>query len=46
MRGQAYLRDNIRYTLGQREEAGLLAYYDLAERHGIVDAAVPPLFYR
>lgn len=45
-RGQAYLRDNIRYTLGLREEAGLLAYYDLAERHGIVEEAVPPLFYR
>ncbi len=45
-RGQTYLRDNIRYTLGQREEAGLLAYFDLAERYGIVDAAMPPLFYR
>jgi chorismate dehydratase len=44
--GQAYLRHNIRYTLGEREEAGLLAYYDFAERHGIVDDAVPPLFYR
>jgi predicted solute-binding protein len=45
-RGQAYLRENIRYRLGEREEAGLLAYFDLAERHGIVDEAVPPLFYR
>ena len=45
-RGQAYLKDNIRYTMGEREEAGLLAYYDLAERHGIVDAAVTPVFYR
>jgi chorismate dehydratase len=44
--GQAYLRENIRYTLGEREEAGLLAYYDFAERHGIVDEAAPPLFYR
>lgn len=43
--GQAYLRDNIRYTLGEREEAGLLAYYDFAERHGIVDDAALPLFY-
>jgi len=45
-RGQAYLRENIRYTLGEREESGLLTYYDLAERHGIVDDAVPLLFYR
>jgi chorismate dehydratase len=44
--GQAYLRDNIRYTLGQREQAGLLAYYDFAERHGIVDDAVTPVFFR
>lgn len=44
--GQAYLRHNIRYTLGEREQAGLLAYYDFAERHGIVDDAVPPMFYR
>ena len=43
--GQAYLRENIRYTLGEREEAGLLAYYDFAERHGIVDDAALPLFY-
>jgi chorismate dehydratase len=44
--GRAYLRDNIRYTLGDREQAGLLAYYDFAERHGIVDDAVTPVFYR
>jgi chorismate dehydratase len=44
--GQTYLRDNIRYTLGQREQAGLLAYYDFAERHGIVDDAVTPVFFR
>jgi hypothetical protein len=44
--GRAYLRDNIRYTLGEREQAGLLAYYDFAERHGIVDDAVAPVFYR
>jgi chorismate dehydratase len=44
--GQVYLRENIRYELGEREEAGLLAYYDFAERHGIVDDATPPLFYR
>ena len=44
--GASYLRDNIQYTLGGREEAGLLRFYDLAEQHGVVDATVPPLFYR
>ena len=45
-RGQAYLRENIQYTLGDREEAGLMKYYELAERHGVVDAVAPLLFYR
>jgi len=44
--GASYLRDNIQYKLGGREEAGLLRYYDLAEQHGVVDTALPPLFYR
>jgi chorismate dehydratase len=43
--GRAYLRDNIQYTLGGREQAGLMKYYELAESHGIVDALVPPLYY-
>jgi chorismate dehydratase len=43
---QAYLRENIRYTLGEREEAGLLRFYDLAESHGIVEDAMPAVFYR
>ena len=46
-RCQAYLRENIRYSLGDREEAGLMKYYELAERYGIVDhAVVPPRFYQ
>lgn len=45
-RGQAYLRDNVRYNLGEREEAGLVKYYELAHRHGVVEANVPPAFYR
>lgn len=45
-RGQAYLRENIRYTLGDREEAGLMKYYELAHRHGVVNAVAPALFYR
>jgi hypothetical protein len=44
-RGQSYLRENIQYTLGDREEAGLMKYYDLAERSGVVNSLVPPLFY-
>jgi hypothetical protein len=37
-RGRAYLRDNIRYTLGEREELALRSFYELAGRHEIVDA--------
>jgi chorismate dehydratase len=45
-RGQAYLRENIQYTLGVREQAGLLKYYELAQYHGVVNAVMHPLFYR
>jgi chorismate dehydratase len=44
-RGQSYLRENIQYTLGEREEAGLMKYYELAERAGVVNSLVPPMFY-
>jgi chorismate dehydratase len=44
-RCKAYLRDNIRYLLGEREQAGLRKFYELAEQHGVVDAAIPPAFY-
>jgi chorismate dehydratase len=44
-RGQSYLRENIQYTLGEREESGLVKYYELAQRTGVVNALVPPLFY-
>ncbi len=44
-RGQAYLRDNIRYSLGEREEEGLRMYYELAGKHGLVAAVAPPAFY-
>jgi chorismate dehydratase len=36
--GQAYLRDHIRYTLGEREQAGLRRFYELAMQHGVVEA--------
>ena len=45
-RGQAYLRDNIRYALAEREQAGLRKYYELAHLHGVVDRVAPLLFYR
>ena len=44
-RCKAYLRENIYYVLGDREEAGLRSYYELAERHGVVDRVMAPKFY-
>ena len=43
-RGQAYLRENISYTLGEREEEGLRRYYKLAAKHGLVDARAPAFY--
>ena len=43
--GQAYLRDNIQYTLDEQEEAGLRLYYELAERHGLIDGPRVLRFY-
>jgi chorismate dehydratase len=43
--GRAYLRDNIRYTLDAGAAAGLVKYYELAEKHGIVEAVRAPVFY-
>jgi len=45
-RGEAYLRENIQYSLGSREQAGLMKYYELAQYHGVVNSVSPPLFYR
>ena len=45
-RGSRYLRDNIGYTLGDREHAGLQQYYDFAERHGVIETLAVPAFYR
>jgi chorismate dehydratase len=44
--GKIYLRDNIQYHLGEREEAGLRRYYELAAAHGLIDGARAPLFYQ
>jgi chorismate dehydratase len=43
--GQAYLRDNIRYVMDDREIAGVRKYYELAARHRLIDAAREPVFY-
>jgi chorismate dehydratase len=43
--GRAYLRENIRYGLGARDQDGLRRYYELAEKHGVVDALRAPSFY-
>jgi chorismate dehydratase len=42
---RAYLRSKIRYTLDERAAAGLLMYYELAVKHGVVDAVREPVFY-
>jgi chorismate dehydratase len=44
--GRVYLRENIRYTLDERAEAGLRKYYQLASTHGLIDAVRSPAFYR
>ncbi len=43
--GRRYLRENMRYHLGTREEAGLRRYFELAEKHGVVAQAREPKFY-
>jgi len=45
-RGRAYLKDNILYRLGDRAEAGLQRYYQLAVAHGVADEARTPVFYQ
>jgi predicted solute-binding protein len=42
---RAYLRENMRYRLGDREAAGLRRYWELAAKHGVVDRARAPEFY-
>ena len=43
--GRAYLRENIRYGLGEREEAGLRRYYELAAKHELIDRPRETRFY-
>ncbi len=44
--GRAYLRENIYYAFGEKEQAGLGRYFELAATHGIVDAARGLAFYQ
>ena len=44
-RGAAYLRQNVKYALGEREVAGLQRFYDLAAELGLVAATKAPRFY-
>ena len=43
--GRAYLRENIRYSLGEREEAALRRYYELARQYELVEDTRPLGFY-
>jgi chorismate dehydratase len=42
---RSYLRDNIKYRLGDREIQGLRRYYELAAIHGLVERAGPVEFF-
>jgi chorismate dehydratase len=43
--GARYLRDNIKYHLGQEERAGLELFYRYAHEAGVVDRLEPLRFY-
>jgi chorismate dehydratase len=44
-KAERYLRDNIKYRLGDRETRGLRRYYELAAKHGVVAENRTPEFY-
>ena len=44
-RANRYLRDDVKYALGEREEQGLRRFYELAAEVGVVTSATPPQFY-
>jgi chorismate dehydratase len=44
--GAAYLRDNIKYYLGEEEREGLEMFYHYAAEAGVVAEAASPMFYR
>jgi chorismate dehydratase len=43
--GARYLRDNIKYFLGDEEQAGLETFYRYAAEAGVVEATAPVRFY-
>src|SRR5687768_5748840 len=44
-RADAYLRENVKYALGEMEIAGLKRFYELAAESGVLPAAEEPRFY-
>jgi chorismate dehydratase len=44
--GRVYLRENIKYKLGDAEKSGLREYFELALKHDVVDATRPIEFFR
>jgi predicted solute-binding protein len=44
-RAGRYLRENVKYDLGEREAEGLRRFYELAAEIGAVESAGAPLFY-
>ena len=44
-RADLYLRENVKYALGEPEIAGLRRFYELAAEVGVLAAAETPQFY-
>jgi predicted solute-binding protein len=44
-RADLYLRENVKYALGETEVAGLQRFYELAAEVGALDNAETPRFY-
>jgi chorismate dehydratase len=44
-RAHRYLRENVKYALGEPEIAGLRRFYELAAEIGVLPSAEPPRFY-
>lgn len=44
-RADLYLRENVKYALGEREIAGLRRFYELAAEVGVLTSPVEPQFY-
>ena len=44
-RADRYLRENVKYALGEPEIAGLRRFYELAAEIGVLPSAEAPRFY-